>query len=759
MPRKAQPAPTSPATPPKKRSRAPRKKAAALYANDLAYLQDELRWIEARARRLAAEARLRAPERSFGRSRRPFEQDPDLDGILGLPSRAEDLAATEQRLRAEIDGRLKAHATSGQPLALDRLCATFGLDSFERTVLLLAAAPCFSTRFEELYGAMGGEDMTDCLTVQHAFCFVEASFVERIERRAAFGPRSRLVSNDLLTLQIVGRYQSPKDLLQADLELSQRTFSQLLGRMELENELMEFSSVEEPRATFDQVVLDDADRTRLLSVAENHERYLACRREWGFDSIIRYGRGALMLFHGKPGTGKTMTAHAIAHRLGKRVLTVDVPTFAESREADRFLPRLFREARVQDALLFFDECEVLFGDRRHGNLLMTLLLTELERFEGVAVLATNLPDLLDEALDRRILVRVHFPEPDREARLEIWRKHIPPEAPVADDVDLEALATRFELSGGYIKNAVLAAVAYAVHSAGTGASISHAHLEQAARDQAGRPRSDDNPLVVPKVRLADVVLAPETEAALRELVDATRNLSTLLGRWGIGSHLSYGRGLSALLHGPPGTGKTLCAEALAGELCRPLLTASLPAVVSKWVGESEANLERLFRDAKRERAVLFLDEADSLLGERGGGEGGAARHDDRLVNVLLRLIERHEGVVLLATNLPGALDAALHRRMTYCLYLGEPNAAQRSAIWRRLIPETVPGRAGLDFDRLGRRWSLVGGRIKNAVFKAALRAARQGGVLTQALAEQAAQEELDAAGTGQTAAIGFARVG
>jgi SpoVK/Ycf46/Vps4 family AAA+-type ATPase len=359
--------------------------------------------------------------------------------------------------------------------------------------------------------------------------------------------------------------------------------------------------------TLDQVVIKDEDKRRILSVVEHHDQYLAARKAWGFDDRIRYGRGVLMLFYGVPGTGKTMTAHGIAQTLGKRVLNVDIPTFIANREAGRFLPGLFREARLRDAVIFFDECETLFGDRRQGNTLMTALLTELERFEGVAILATNLPEALDEALNRRILVKVRFPKPDREAREEIWRRHLPPEAPLADDVDIATLASRFEMTGGFIKNAVLMAVAEAVHTGGDSPQIKMAHLEGAARAQMARPSDSDADLnmVQPKVRLADVILPKKLTGRVEELITAARNRRTVLERWGIGSHLSYGRGISALFYGEPGTGKTLCAEAVAAELNRPLLRASVPSLVSMYVGQTERNLARLFQEAKAHGAVLF----------------------------------------------------------------------------------------------------------------------------------------------------------
>jgi len=731
---------------------------AAPFIDDLEYLQEELAWIEARTLRIGADKQLE----KMGQEERPrkrhhhridrIEESPEI--LQAVRSRHQ---LKERNLRQGTDARLEAGRKGGNSTALCRLCDKYGLDDFERTVLLLAVAPCIRQGFDDLYEQLEGDTIHGCLNVEVAFSFMETPVPERVARRRCFSLAAPLVAADLVTVDLSSRYTSPKDLLTTEINLTGRTFSYLVGDMSLADEFMEFSSVEEPVAEMSQVVLPGQDKERILSVVQQHDRYLACRKAWGFDQVIRYGRGALMLFYGKPGTGKTMTAHAVAHTLGKRVLNVDIPTFVENREADRFLPGLFREARLQDAVLFFDECETIFAGRQYGNTLMTLLLTELERFDGVAILATNLPRVLDEALDRRILVKVRFPDPDRQARLEIWRKHLPEAAPLSDDVDLEALADRFEMSGGYIKNAILTALAAAVHQGGDTPQIRQDHLEEAARQQLCRPSEEEPDLVVPRARLADVILPEETTARIEELIDAARNRRTVLERWGIGAHLSYGKGISALLHGEPGTGKTLCAEAIATELNRPLLAAHIPAIVSKWVGQTERNLDNLFQRARSQQAVLFLDEADSLLTERGAGH--ASRHDDSAVNTLLTLIERHDGVLLLATNLPGRLDRALGRRLTYRLRFPLPNAEAREQIWQRLIPDTVPVADDLDLADLARRYTLSGGLIKNAVFKAAYRAARNGAFPGQHHLDQAAREEAQnqAGRTGQ--GIGFAPTG
>lgn len=709
------------------------------YLTDLAYLADELTWVGCRANRLAADRALG----SDGVDVEPWDRGQrEPLALASLKRRARNIARLEAAVRSEIDARLALNrelcATGGGPeLALDRLCRLHRLDGFERIVLILAAAPGFSTRFEQMWEQIAGERHCG-LNIEVLLTFADIGFVERIDRRRSFVPQAPLLAGDLIQVGQHSRLPGPQEFLQMSVELTHWCFSTLVGRAGLADDFVEFSALEQPRARLADVVLPAADRRRLLSVVDRHAEYLRFREAWGIDQVVQYGRGVMMLLYGAPGTGKTMTAHALADHLGKRVLSVDVPTLIEARDSDRFLPGLFREARQHDALLFFDECEVLFGSRLRGNDLMTLLLTELERFEGVAVLATNLPQLLDEALDRRILVKVRFGEPDSALRLEIWRHHLPAGVPLAPDVDLVALADRFELAGGYIKNAVLMAVADAVHTDARDPQISHAMLERAARDQLHRPSLERDELVYPKVRLSDVVLADSARVQVAEVVSAARHRSLVLQRWGIGAHLTYGKGVVALLVGPPGTGKTLCAHAIAAELERPLRVVQAGSLRSKWVGETERNIERLFRDARGDNAVVLIDEADGFLANR---DHTTHLHEIHEINTLLVALEQHDGVVILATNRDAGLDRALARRIGWTVYLGKPDARQRTRIWQGLLPPTVPLRGRLDLAGLGLRYALTGGQIKNAVLRAALRAAMTGGSLDQAQLEDAAMEE------------------
>jgi SpoVK/Ycf46/Vps4 family AAA+-type ATPase len=703
----------------------------------LALLHAELTWAEARILRIVREQK-RAPRR------RSAMAGDERDGptLATLQRREANALTAVERLRARC----------ATPVGLDAVCASFALSSPERSALLLATGVALQRRLAQLLGELE-DSLGGCCTVEAVFSFEELSLPDRVDARRFFGPKGALFAQELAELGLGRRYAHPDQLLDASISVTARGLELILGNRALAEEMETFSTLEAPRATFDHLVLPVADRGRVLSVLDHEARTREVSEAWGVDEVVRGARGLLMLFTGAPGTGKTTTAHAVAHRLKKRVLNVDIPTFAAHADASRFLPGLFREARLHDALLFFDECEALFESRRHGNALMTLLLTELDRFDGIAVLATNLPERLDPALDRRVRVRLDFGRPDALARAALWRLHLPPRGEVAPDVDVDALARRFDLAGGYIRNAVLNAVAASVCACPERPVLRHADLEAAARDQARRPAAADGPSVGlsdPRATLADVHLPPSAKRQVEGIVAAAGALRTVFDRWGVAARQSGGRGVVALFHGAPGTGKTLCAEAIAGELGKPMLRVTLPRVLSKWVGEAERSLAGHFSDAIASDAVLLLDEVDGLLMQRG--EGRASRHDDSLVNALLDLLDRHEGVVVLCTNRPDVLDPALHRRVGWDIAFTPPDAAARLEIWRQTVPVTATGGRVLDFSPLAARFELTGARIRNAAVRAATRAVARGVSLDlAALCEAAAEEVGDAAADGRDA--------
>jgi hypothetical protein len=256
--------------------------------------------------------------------------------------------------------------------------------------------------------------------------------------------------------------------------------------------------------------------------------------------------------------------------------------------------------------------------------------------------------------------------------------------------------------------------------------------------------------VIPTTRLADVVLTPplreQAEHALAACKDGDEFLATLRGT----VHDSYGHSPVLLFSGAPGTGKTWLARALAGELQRTLRCLSGPDLRSCWYGHAEKKIRAEFR--RPDDAVLLLDEVDGFLKKRGGP---SAQHDDRLANVLLEELEQTRHLVILATNLPDGLDPAVARRVLFHLRFDEPGRAERATLWRLHLPAGVAGAGDVDCDRLA-ALPLNGGSIKNATFRAILRARREGVPLDTDMVEAEGRRE---AGTRGARSIGFGAEG
>lgn len=200
---------------------------------------------------------------------------------------------------------------------------------------------------------------------------------------------------------------------------------------------------------------------------ENHDKIFT---EWGFDEVVEKGKGLVFMFYGVPGTGKTMSAQAIAEHLGRKYLLIGTAELQSSvpGQMERNIKDAFKKAKTDKLVIIFDECDSLLYNRNHVGAILgaeiNTLLSEIERFEGVCILTTNRNLMLDPALERRVALKLEFKKPDAEMRFHIWGKLIPAKCPIHKDVNIKRIAEEFELCGGNIKNIVLSAARSAVYA-------------------------------------------------------------------------------------------------------------------------------------------------------------------------------------------------------------------------------------------------------------------------------------------------------
>jgi AAA+ superfamily predicted ATPase len=288
-----------------------------------------------------------------------------------------------------------------------------------------------------------------------------------------------------------------------------------------------------------------------------------------------------------------------------------------------------------------------------------------------------------------------------------------------------AAAARYRLPVGRIEQAAWTAAAAA--AAAGRSEVDGADCELGARLASASRIGELARRVATDLGWDDLILPERQVGQLRALSAFLRHRDLVLGAWGFGRRSGREQGLVAMFCGESGTGKTLAARVLAADLGLELFRIDLASVVSKWLGETERNLDRVFAAAQGANAVLFFDEADAVFGRRSDVSSSNDRYANLETAYLLQRIESHDGPVVLATNLRNNIDEAFVRRMDAVVELPFPLPEDRRRLWDLLLPDEAPRAADVDLDFLSERFELAGGGIRNAALTGAVLAAEDGG--------------------------------
>jgi vesicle-fusing ATPase len=437
-------------------------------------------------------------------------------------------------------------------------------------------------------------------------------------------------------------------------------------------------------------------------------------------TVAAAGARVVVRLDGDDADARLGVAQALAHALGR------VPLVVRTGALPPPGPDLAAVARLVDReALLVGGLPVLDVDGS-GDVVPAALLDELEAPQAVVA-----GECAARAAGRVSLQRtVHLPTP-AEARA-LWTAALG--EPVARSLaePVEEVAQHFRLSAVAI-DAVAGELA-ALAEADAAAALRRLCRERSRVRLEGLAERID-----PAAGWDDLVLPAGQSELLHEIVRHVRHRTQVYERWGFGERTSRGLGVTALFAGESGTGKTLAAEVIAAELGLDLYRIDLAATVSKYIGETEKNLRRLFEAAEASGAVLLFDEADALFGKRGEVKDGHDRYANLEVAYLLQRMESYRGLAILTTNLRSNVDRAFLRRLRFVVQFPFPDAGRRAEIWRRTFPPATP-LDGIEPERLARLVA-SGGSIRSIALSAAFAAAEDGTAVTSAHVLRAAQVE------------------
>lgn len=587
----------------------------------------------------------------------------------------------------------------GVSLRLKNLAEFFGLTSFEWWAFIVCLAPALDLRYERIYGYL----QDDVTRVQPSTDLILALLLPeglgRLDYLHFFERHAPLrLFRLLLPLEENGR--QPNSLRQA-FQASPAVVSWLLG------------------AYTPQAASSGLEYTPLNGdISEEMAAAVFDLENMPSEEVFHSIHPLVCLF-GEDLMQQDVVVRQLSTALHQPLLKLNIQPECTLESALEQLYPAVRDARMLGAMLNIQGADV-FIDR--DGCLLTEAFESLRMLDDSIVLISKQPCRLSDEMPGNDypMMRIQIKRLSTGDRIDLWKTMLEGVTDEMPPQTIEALAGQFMLTTGQIVAAASAAMTRALQE---GRLLQSADLFEAARFHSGHHLAGLAHKIEPRYTWQDLVLPETPITMLRELVGMVKSRPRVLEEWGLGRKLTSSLGVSALFTGPPGTGKTLAAQIIANELGIDLYRIDLSTIVSKYIGETEKNLERIFNEAQTSNAILFFDEADAIFGKRSEVKDAHDRYANIEVGYLLQRMEAYDGVAILATNLRANLDEAFTRRLQFIINFPFPEEEYRARIWDVLMPPELPRADDLDLKLIAKRFKLAGGSIRNSIVSAAFAAA------------------------------------
>jgi ATP-dependent 26S proteasome regulatory subunit len=606
---------------------------------------------------------------------------------------------------AEAVSHLTAAETVEPTPALLILARRFGLSRFELEVLLLCAAMELDTRMPSLCARAQGDANRQYPTFALAMALFEQPAWDILS------PERPLRYWRLIEVNSPGT----QTLIGTPLRADERIVNYIKGLNYLDERLTPLLIPLDMPAQFREIPLPPSQHEVVMTIVQR------------LKSTLPRGVPPVIQLVGPDTVSKQLVARQAAYELGYYLNRLPVELLpGQPLDLEIFIRLWQRESFLLPFALYLDAHEI--GGGEISNFTQPLY-RFLARSQGIFFISTR--ELRSDLAF--FTAAIDIKKPTIPEQQEVWRAAL---GEAAEPHSPALLAGQFNLNVVDIRQVVKHAAAEPGRSNGL---IPHDRLWASCLANTGPKLDMLAQRLEPKATWDDIVLSQETIGLLRRIAHQVRQRVTVYDTWGFRKKMNRGLGINALFTGDSGTGKTMAAEVIANELHLHLYCIDLSSVVSKYIGETEKNLRRLFDAAEDGGAILFFDEADALFGKRSEVKDSHDRYANIEINYLLQRMETYNGLAILATNMRSALDEAFVRRLRFIVNFPFPGLNERKLILQKVFPPGVP-RGDLDYDRLA-RLNLAGGSIHNIAINAAFMAAEAGEPVTMPMVLAAARSE------------------
>lgn len=599
---------------------------------------------------------------------------------------------------------------AGEILPFYCLCRDFKLSSLERLALLLAAAPCFNRKYEKIYGYL--QDHVDIPYPTRGLCVSLAELIGEIDAEELSGFLSGTGNLEYLLKKKDGSTKG----LSSQCHLKPRIQNYLYGSMEAAESLKEkceyFSWTTEISSM--EIRQDSLDR-------------LCCLWDCLMEEPQQKAKSCMIFLYGREGIGKRFLLRHLASERKTSFLFFDISEllYEKTETVQKILEELFVESVLLRAHICLthadlvqevqeDEVEIRQDKRRE------ILAYMQEHMSCFFLLASEKEEQITDFKGRKICMEL--PSLSASEKIQLWHsrgaKH-----QLSEDVDLELNGNKYILTPKGIEDVL--ATAELLAGLDGKAVISQEHIRQAVRQNQQNQLGAYATLINGHFTWDDLILGEEQKRQMQMVCNQLKYREIVGEKWGFHKKTPYGRGLSVLFYGPPGTGKTMAAQVIANELGLDLYRIDISQMVSKYIGETQKNISKLFQKAKDINAVLFFDEADSLFAKRSEAKDSNDKNANSETAHLLQKLEDYEGITVLATNYLNNIDDAFKRRIKFIIHIAFPESNVRLKLWQSTLPKQTVCDEEPDFEFFAEHFELSGSNIKEILTNAAYLAASE----------------------------------
>ena len=439
------------------------------------------------------------------------------------------------------------------------------------------------------------------------------------------------------------------------------------------------------------------------------------------DAIAADGSERETLFvclRGMKGAGRATQVRRVSELLEVPAVFFDCAQAAFSRREDFFaaLRTAGRETVLIQGMLALRSFERLLEEPETAQQALELA----GRYSGVVFVLTEPEAVTVELAARRRWIEAEVSLPTKGESIALWQRALET-LPLSEAVEGAEMANKFSFTPAQIAGAGRTAAGMALLQG----PLDRRQVTAAAYRQISHKLGEHATLIYARHTWDQLVLGETEKEMLRMACDQVRYQHVVYDRWGFNQRLAYGKGVSMLFAGPPGTGKTMAAQVVANELGIEMYKVDLSQVVSKYIGETEKNLNQVFNEAKKSNVILFFDETDAILGKRTEVKDAHDKNANLETAYLLQKMEEYDGITVMTTNYKENIDSAFFRRISYVIHFTFPDARARREIWRGIFPADTP-LGEVDFEYLANQFEITGGSIKNIALVASFMAARNG---------------------------------